>query len=283
MKWYVPFLILTIFSLIFLISISYFTKLSSSYLFKYERSGGIAGFKEEVEVYNNGKIIYNDLKSGEKIEINLDKKLTQLLKHLYNEIIKTSPINIGAKMGAADFFIHKLTINGKNFEWVDVWAAEKEIPNEILEFHTFISMILLDKVKKSFTNYIISTEKNNIRIEAELNNYYYSKNEPINIKITIRNIGDKTINYASPTPCHPDVLINSDLECDLEFIKPMFSKETICIQVIEERKIESNSFIENIAIITFKNSGIAHVSIRFPLATFEQEIASLTMPIFISD
>ncbi|MEM1575684.1 MAG: hypothetical protein QXF09_03790 [Nitrososphaerota archaeon] len=238
---------------------------------------------EELEVYENGKIIYKDLKTRGKIEINLDEKLIKLLKYLHNEIIKTPPIKIEAKMGAADFFTHKLTINGKNFEWVDTWAAEKEIPNEILEFHTFISMIFMDKVKKSFTNYIMIAEKDNIRIEAELNNYYYAKNEPINIKITIRNIGDETINYSSPTPCHPDILINSDLEYDLEFIKPKFSKETICIQVIEERKIEPNSFIENIAIITFKNSGIAHVSIRFPLASFEKEIATLTMPLFISD
>lgn len=283
MKWYIPFIVLTIFSLIFLISISYFTKLSSSYLFKYERSGGIAGFMEEVEVYSDGKIIYKDLKTGEKIEINLDEKLTKLLKYLHDEIIKTPPIKIEAKMGAADFFTHKLTINGKNFEWVDVWAAEKEIPDEILEFHTFISMIFMDKVKKSFTNYIMIAEKNNIRIEAELNNYYYAKNEPINIKITIMNIGDETINYSSPTPCHPDVLINSDLEYELEFTKPNFSKETICIQVIEERKIEPNSFIENIAIITFKSSGIAYINIRFPLATFEEEIVTLTIPLFISD
>lgn len=283
MKWYIPFIVLTIFSLTFLILISYFTKISNNYLFKYERTGGIAGFKEEIEVYDNGKIVYKDLKKGEEIEINLDEKLTQLLKYLYDKIVKISPISIGAKMGTADFFTYKLNINGKNFEWVDTWATEKEIPNEILEFHTFISMIFMDKVKKSFTNYIMIAEKNNIRIEAELNNYYYAKNEAINIKVIIRNIGNETINYASPTPCHPDVLISSNLEYELEFTKPKFSKDTICIQVIEERKIEPNSFIENIAIMTFKSSGIAYINIRFPLATFEQEIVSLTIPIFISD
>lgn len=186
-------------------------------------------------------------------------------------------------MGAADFFTYKIDIGGKTFEWVDAWAAEKEIPNEILDFHTFISMIFMDKIKKSFTNYRMIAEKNNVRIEAEFDSYYYAKNEPINIKVTIRNIGNEIINYASPTPCHPDVLISSDLEYEIEFTKPKFSKETICIQVIEERKIEPNSLIENIAIITFKNSGIAHITIRFPLATFEQEIVTLNIPLFIFD
>ncbi|GEM_PF-1343630 len=283
MKWYIPFLILTISSLIFLISLSYFTKFSTSCLFKYERSGGIVGFREEIEFYNDGKIVYKDLKTGEKIEIKLDEKLTQLLKYLHDKIVKISPISIKAKMGAADFFTYKIDIGGKTFEWVDAWAAEKEIPNEILDFHTFISMIFMDKIKKSFTNYRMIAEKNNVRIEAEFDSYYYAKNEPINIKVTIRNIGNEIINYASPTPCHPDVLISSDLEYEIEFTKPKFSKETICIQVIEERKIEPNSLIENIAIITFKNSGIAHITIRFPLATFEQEIVTLNIPLFIFD
>jgi hypothetical protein len=283
MKWYIPFLILTIFSLISLISISYFTKVSSSYLFKYERSGGIAGFGEELEFYNDGRIVYKDLRTREKIEIKIDEKLIQLLKYFHDEIVKMQSINIGAKMGTADFFTYKVTIDGKTFEWVDTWAAEKEIPNKILEFQIFISMIFMDKVKKNFTNYIMTAEKNDVRIEAELNNYYYAKNEPINIKIIIKNIGDKTINYTSPTPSHPDVLLTSNLEHELEFTKPKFSKDTICIQVIEERRIEPNSFIENIAIINFKSNGIAYINIRFPLATFEKEIANLTMPIFIYD
>ncbi len=282
MKWYFPFIILTIFSLIFLISLSYFTKISNNYLFKYERSGGIAGFREELEVYN-GKIVYKDLRTGEKIEIKLNEKLKKLVRYFYDEIVKLPSISVKAKTGAADFFSYKLTINGKNFEWVDSWAAEKELPIEISDFNIFISMIIMDNIKKSFTNYIITSEKNNIRIEAELNSYYYAKNEPINIKIIVKNMGNKEISYSSPTPCHPDVLISSDLEHEVEFIKPKFSKETVCIQVIEERKIEPNSLIENIAIITFKNSGMAYIKIRFPLASFEQEIVTLTMPLFISD
>lgn len=281
MKWYVPAITLTVIAL--LLSALYFTRFFRNPLFKYTRSGGIAGFMEEFDIYGNGKISYRDLRAGTEVEVDIGEELAGLARVLYSELSEAPPVSIKAKPGAADFFAHRLDVSGKTFEWVDAWAAEDELPSELSDFYALISMVIEDKVKKSFTAYEVSAQKGNVSLNLVFGSYSYKINEPINVSITVRNLGERELCYTSPTPCHPDVLMSSDADHELEFAKPKFSKETICIQMLDRRLLEAGGSIENLAVIAFKSSGIVHVSIRFPPATFEQEIVVLTVPLFIHE
>jgi hypothetical protein len=280
MRWYIPVVFL---AAVALLSFAYLSKLFRNPIFKYERSGGIAGFVEEFTVYDDGKISYRDLKAGTEMEVDLGEALLNLMRLLREELSKAPPVNVKARPGAADFFAHKLNVAGKDFEWVDEWAADGELPGYILDFQRLISAVISDKVKGSFVGYGVSSHKNDVGLEVGLASYLCRKKEPVNIRIVVRNTGDRDIVYTSPTPCHPDVLLNSDIECELEFVKPRFSNETICVQVIDRRQLGAGASVENLAVITFKDSGIAHLTVRFPLATFEQEVAVVTVPVFVSD
>ncbi|MEM2921034.1 MAG: hypothetical protein QXF26_01810 [Candidatus Bathyarchaeia archaeon] len=238
---------------------------------------------EEFTVYDDGKVLYRDLKSGIETEVDLDEELSSLVRHLHEELSKASQVKIKAKSGAADFFTYKLNVAGKDFEWVDEWAADESLPEYLVDFYKLTSAVINDKIKKSFTNYGAVVYNENMSLGVELENYFYHVDEPITIRVLAKNTGDSDISYISPTPCHPDFLLNSDIEHELEFTKPKFSKDTICIQVIDMRQLEAGTLLENLAVITFKKSGIAHITVRFPPTTFEREILVVTVPIFISD
>ncbi|MGQ9478688.1 MAG: hypothetical protein ACUVQ0_01535 [Thermoproteota archaeon] len=271
------------FILIILILTLIGSKPASKPVFVFRVSGGFAGFMLEYTLYENGSLVSKDLKIGGEKKIFLDAEDFNLLRSICGKVSRISPANIGAVQGAADFFTYRLEVDGKFFEWVDPAVAEKELPLEVSDFHKLASAVIGGKVTGTPSPYRGLSEAGEILMEVELDKYACRVNESVKIKITVRNRGSSEFTYSSPTPCHPDVMVSPDINHEVEYIVPLFSKDKICTQVIETRIIPVDGYRENVAVIFFRETGVAHVKIVFPYAAFENKVVEVTIPVFVND
>jgi hypothetical protein len=260
----------------------YFLKPSGKPLFKYERSGGFAGFREELVFYNDGRVVFRDLKLGGEKEIFLDDEARRLIEYLHNELSEMEPVSVVALQGAADFFNYRVDLNGKVFEWVDPAVAEGEFPERLLDFHRIISTVISDKIMGN-VYYGGFRSIDNIWVSVELNKYSCGVNEPVNIRIIVENRGMEAFSYDLPTPCHPDVSISSDLDYTIEYVNPVFTADTVCIQVVQTKRINAGERLENSAVIRFSRSGIAHVRVTFPFEALVRSVVEVSIPVLVLD
>jgi len=117
----------------------------------WQRTGGFAGLSETLVIEADGSATYTYdrfcfclteyVLAPDEMEELLDRVRSLELNRTY-----------GAKAGAADYFVYRLTLEATSdegtVEWVDDWAAEEALPGELLELQSYIEDLIV-KIRES--------------------------------------------------------------------------------------------------------------------------------------
>ncbi|MEM3636486.1 MAG: BsuPI-related putative proteinase inhibitor, partial [Thermoproteota archaeon] len=253
-------------------------------ILRYERHGGIAGISEVLEIADDGTFKLTR-SYGVTVEGKLDPKV---FKIVWSIAEKLKDFSVQPKSNAVDFFEYELSFGpsgkGVMMRWVDEFAASEELPLYVVDIESVMNAVISTLINSSFVNFRINSS-NGVQVEVLLDKFFYKRNE-IELYIRVRNTGNTSIEYASPTPCHPDFrvsLLEVEKGYQVKFKKPYFSDETVCIQVIDTRSIAPNDEKVNEAqiLITSKLApGLYHIRVRFPYSS-EEPLVEVTIPFLL--
>lgn len=218
-------------------------------------SGGFPGYFKRIEI--KGKtLIYRIGNSSYKFELR-DENIV-FLKSFIEDRLKYMCGEYRPVRGA-DFLRYRLSIklNGKNYtvSWVDEWALNKSLPKEIIDIENLFKKLLEIYDVKSSYNRVAYIEENNLVLEI----YVKRLGEKVFLAGLIENLGEN-IEYISPTPCHPDILIKIDGE---KVFYPGYT-DTPCIQIAEKRVLRRGEQKITLAIWTPQKIGSYEIEAAFP-------------------
>lgn len=258
-------------------------------LLVYRRAGGIGGLSEKVELFEDGRAVYTDERGGKTFEKNLPAEIPELIREYVPILEKFAGKSFGPKEGAADFFEYQVEVSsGGVFKiaWVDGWASASPLPRELEEFGRVMGMVVQAYMfEDSSWRNSAGGRHGGLRLTLELDKFFYGRGEQLEARALIENRGE-AVTYFTPTPCHPDVEIFLEQAEGWEavYVKPKFSKETVCIQVIDRRTLEVNGAIENVANISLEKvePGLHRVCARFPY-TFQKHIIQVCVPFYLKE
>lgn len=256
-------------------------------MLRYERHGGIAGISEVLEITDDGTFKLTR-SYGATVEGKLDPRV---FKTIWSIAEKLKDFSVQPKSNAADFFEYELSFGpsgkGVMMRWVDEFAASEELPLHVVDMESVMNAVISTLINSSSVNFRLNSS-NGVQVEVLLNKFFYKRNESIELYIRVRNTGNTSIEYTSPTPCHPDFhvsLLEIEKGYQVKFKKPYFSDETICIQVIDSRSIEPGGEKVNEAQILIDSElalGLYHVHIKFPYSS-EEPLVEVNVPFLLVD
>lgn len=245
---------------------------SSTPLFIYHMSGGIAGLREELTVFPDGRAIYK--RGGEELRGNLDKDTLRAFEILLEGLSRSGFSEISPRSGAADFFSYELICprKGERFTWVDEWASEIKLPLQLKALSKLLDYTVSEVRGERWVNGAVNSSAY-VRIEASLSGFVVVRGKELILRAEVRNLGPTDILYDLPTPCHPDVKVETDLEAEVRFTKPP-SRE-FCAQVISHRKLPPDGILINEAVILIGDKakqGLHWLKVSFPRETPSVEV-----------
>ncbi|MEM2088178.1 MAG: hypothetical protein QXF52_05815 [Thermoproteota archaeon] len=235
-------------------------------------SGGFWARMERFECYANGSVVFKDLARNLENTMmipcqlldELTDRMTLLLK-AYPEGLKLEPT------GGADYFIYNLNIysNGKTvtYYWTDV---SEEFPNEL---SYFISLL---RGASSFASgywdimFYLKTDK-----------LIVNRGETLKIFPTAMNPAQKNFSYVSPTPCSPDFKLYLQTSGGRRVELFPTDYDPPCIQVIQNRTLNSGNMIQSEYNYTFEKSGIYIIEAYFPYAEWSETRYVCTLTISV--
>jgi len=101
----------------------------------WRRSGGFAGFDEALTIGSDGSASLSSNYLGEAEFTLMETEWRSLESLIEASDFMDLDDDYGAKSGVADFFTYSLTVEtdstSKKVQWVDDWASEKELPQEL--------------------------------------------------------------------------------------------------------------------------------------------------------
>ncbi len=135
----------------------------------WNRSGGFVGLNEKLTIKPDGSAIYRSNLFGDG-EFDLTESEIEDLQSLLKDVsFFELDDSYDAKMGAADYFSYRLTVqttsDEKTVEWVDSWATEKTLPRGLEEVQIHIQGI----IEEIHLKIEISKEANKRAIEMAKN------------------------------------------------------------------------------------------------------------------
>lgn len=194
-KWALVILIVTLAASALILSYLSYIR-SQRPLMTYIRTGGIAGVKEVLMIYPDGRATLQSKIIGLK-EIKLRDKELRAAKLLLRELKSLGNLSYEAKQGAADFFIHSISSDGIEVSWVDQWAAKVELPLQLT-----VLQLLMDKVVREASGssyvFISSLFCGSVNVRVETPDIILSPGEEIEIKVILENLGD-SLSFSSAT------------------------------------------------------------------------------------
>ena len=264
----------------------------SSFPLQYTKTGGIAGLHESLMIEADGAVSFTSRLVSFTSRIG-PIEFSELKDIIAENLDKISPKVIHARPNAADYFGYAISVStgGKRTEiqWVDDWAAADTIPNELKIVARSIEKVLqVLTVQATFTN----TNSNRPDLQGLSMTIFtdkptYKPGEQVRIFVIIRNTGPSSVTYQSPTPCHPDIRITVSGGSRTQDVSFSDLPEVACIQVIQQRSLESNRFLTHTGTwnLVFDqdgprvdaSAGTYVISARFPLASFETALLEVSI------
>jgi len=264
----------------------------SPLLLEYTKSGGIAGIQESIAIDSDGNLVLN--KKDQKQVFKLSQ---QDLSELKDVIIENDFFELEQKAyeptpGAADFFSYGLDTalgNSDNtVNWVDDWATEEKIPDELHNIQQVIEGLVEAKLTQSNER---TVESNGLTLTLLTDKSEYKAGELVKVKAILANNGLEPVHYTSPTPCELAIRIIVYADTGEQDVTYTTVSAVPCIQVLEERKIDAKEIVEQNAIwdqtvmVDGKQikvpAGVYTVQARFPLANWQDAIISNTIDVRI--
>jgi thiol-disulfide isomerase/thioredoxin len=112
----------------------------------WERTGGFAGLDEKLELIDDGSAtLFSNLVGVMEFSLSEDE-WEALVKTIVESKITSLDTSYGPKTDVADFFSYKLEVTTEKktyfLEWVDDWASEKTLPDELKNFEEHMLSII---------------------------------------------------------------------------------------------------------------------------------------------
>lgn len=260
-------------------------------ILEYVKSGGIASINQSLEIDKFGNLIARS--NGREEKSKLSQESITMIKNMLieNNFFNMSP-EYNAASGNADFFSYSLTVTmgdfTKQIKWVDGWASEDELPEELLDIQAEMTIIYDSALIPLNANTEIS---NGLKLTLKADKAEYLTGEIVHITVILENIGSNIIEYTSPTPCDLNIRITVKSNSNVEDITYANIEPMPCIQVLETRQIRSGSIItqevewdQTLMIDNMKEkvpSGIYTIEAKFPYANFEETLVTSSIDIQI--
>ncbi len=261
-------------------------------LLEYIKSGGIAGIKQTLTIDEFGNVKANSTGVEQQTTIS-QQSITELKDMLIeNNFLSINPIEYRASANAADFFTHSLTASigdvRKQILWVDSWASQDPIPQELLNIQTDLSLIYDSVVIPSNAN----TElRNGLKLTVKADKIEYFANDVVHITAVLENLSPNMITYTSPTPCDLDIQFIVKTDSAVHDITYANREPIQCIQVLQSRELVAGAVIlqevewdKTLTIDGMKtnaSSGVYVIEAKFPLANFEEPLVMSSISIQI--
>jgi hypothetical protein len=113
---------------------------------KWTRSGGFIGLNEDLIIQSNGSVSYSSILFGDGNLILTEDELEDILSQVDEALSIGLDSTYFARSGVADYFQYQLTVRKdsetETVQWVDSWAAEKTIPNDLEEVQNNILSLI---------------------------------------------------------------------------------------------------------------------------------------------
>ncbi|MGC8932805.1 MAG: hypothetical protein ACP5LQ_05885 [Candidatus Methanodesulfokora sp.] len=98
-------------------------------LLTYTRSGGIAGFRDTLIVYQDGEVVLSS--KTQTINGRISEEDLKTLKAILEELRPMGGMELKPKENVADFFSYSIESGGLRISWVDPWASQQEVPPQL--------------------------------------------------------------------------------------------------------------------------------------------------------
>ena len=110
---------------------------------EWKRTGGFGGANDSLKISIDNTAYYSSkFHAGETIKVDLTPQQIREMKRIIieNNFTTISPESYRAKLGVADYFVYELTVTihreagvetTKTVVWVDEWASEKPLPDQL--------------------------------------------------------------------------------------------------------------------------------------------------------
>jgi len=257
----------------------------SPLLLEYTKSGGIAGIQESIAIDSDGNLALN--KGEQKQVYTLSQQDLSDLKGIIieNGFFELEQTAYEPKRGTADFFSYELEValgNSTNaVNWVDDWATEQKIPDELHNIQQAVENLVETKLTQSNESTVMS---NGLTLTLVTDKPEYKTGELVKVKAILANKSSEPVHYTSPTPCELAIRIIVDANIGEQDITYTTVSAVPCIQVLEERTIDAKEIVEQNAIwdqTVMTNgkqikvpAGVYTIQARFPLANWQDAIIS---------
>lgn len=261
-------------------------------LLEYIKSGGIAGIKQTLTIDEFGSVMVNSTGIEQQTTIS-QQSITKIKDMLIeNDFLGINPVEYKASANAADFFTHSLTVTigdvRKQILWVDSWASQDPLPEELLNMQTELSLMYDSVVIPTNAN----TElRNGLKLTVKADKIEYSTNDVVHITAVLENLSPTTITYTSPTPCDLDIQFVINIDSAIHDITYANREPIQCIQVLQSRELLAGAAIlqevewdKTLTIDGMKTNapgGVYVIETKFPLANFEEPLVMSSISIQI--
>ena len=113
----------------------------------YRKSGSIVGLTFELTVYESGRATYRgpDGSYSGFLRQDIMRELRELSSSLTGGEVRVYP-----RRGAVDFFYHEACLGGVMIIWVDSWAAEGPIPEEVRILEKLIELSISNLKSRNY-------------------------------------------------------------------------------------------------------------------------------------
>lgn len=263
-------------------------------ILEYTKTGGIAGISQYLKIDEFGNLIASS--TGVEQQSKLSQQSITRMKDILieNDFFGIYPVVYNAAPGNADFFAYSLTVTmadlRKQIVWVDSWASEDELPEELLNIQAELAAIHDSVVIPANANTEIG---NGLKLTLKADKVEYSSKDIVHITAMLENIGPRTVEYTSPTPCDLNIQIIVKSESNMYDITYANREPIPCIQVLQSRELLPGSLIaqevewdQKLTIDDVKTkvpADVYTIEARFPLADFEETLVKSSIAIQIND
>ncbi len=238
-------------------------------LLRYTRSGGVAGVREEMIVYEDGRAVLTS--GGMSSGGDLPEGLVSALRIVIRGIGGGGVVGPPPAEGAADFFTHELDSPdlGVSVRWVDPWASGGRLPDEI---------IALDHLISYARAYLLGWEaglsdassSGGMTLEVWIERPWASPGDEVSIQAEFSNGGPEAVSYEVQTPCHPDVALEPEGGgAQVIYTHPSYDPAAPCAQVVARREVPPGGTVVNSAVLKVTGPSGRIVWIRASLAGLE--------------
>ncbi|MEM2760090.1 MAG: hypothetical protein QXU32_09680 [Nitrososphaerales archaeon] len=260
---------------------------------EYVKSGGIAGIMQSLKIDEFGNIIASSHGKEQQSKLS-QQSLSKVKEMLIEKEFFNMPSEFRAALGNADFFSYSLTVTmgglTKRVVWVDDWAAEYELPKELIVLQAELATIYDSVLVPLNANTEI---RNGLKLTVKVDKAQYSSKDIVRISTTLENVSPNTFTYMSPTPCDLNIRIVVKDAFDTYDITYANRAPIQCIQVLQSRELLPEALIlqevEWDTSLTIDDGkinapdGVYTIEAIFPLASFEESLVTTAVDITIKN